>query len=182
MVSFHFLGLYPFFLYKSIINIFIANHTYCLGERFEYIKPIMFTAGVGLLNAEHSVKGQPSEGMVVCKIGGPAYRIGMGGGAASSRVQGTGAADTALDFNAVQRGDAEMENRMNRVIRACINMAQNPIVSIHDQGAGGNGNVLKEIVDPLGAKYDVRNIPLGDPTLSVMEIWGAEYQVRNKIL
>ena len=70
--------------------------------------------------------------MVVCKIGGPAYRIGMGGGAASSRVQGTG--DAQLDFNAVQRGDAEMENRMNRVVRACAEMgAENPIVSIHDQ-------------------------------------------------
>jgi phosphoribosylformylglycinamidine synthase len=70
--------------------------------------------------------------MIVCKIGGPAYRIGMGGGAASSRVQGT--ADAALDFDAVQRGDAEMENRMNRVIRACVEMGENnPIVSIHDQ-------------------------------------------------
>ena len=65
--------------------------------------------------------------------------------------------DTSLDFNAVQRGDAEMENRMNRVIRACINMARNPIISIHDQGAGGNGNVLKEIVDPLGAKYVLKD-------------------------
>ena len=129
--------------------------------------------------------------MVVCKIGGPAYRIGMGGGAASSRVQGTG--DAQLDFNAVQRGDAEMENRMNRVVRACAEMgAENPIVSIHDQvcclhhslficrvnvlsathiqGAGGNGNVLKEIVEPLGARYEVAKIPLGDPTLSVMEV------------
>lgn len=150
------------------------------GERVEYIKPIMFTAGVGLLHGEHSVKGQPEVGMVVCKIGGPAYRIGMGGGAASSRVQGT--ADSALDFNAVQRGDAEMENRMNRVIRACINMARNPIVSIHDQGAGGNGNVLKEIVEPLGARYDIRAIPVGDPTLSVLEIWGAEYQENNAFL
>jgi phosphoribosylformylglycinamidine synthase len=72
------------------------------------------------------------KGMVVCKIGGPAYRIGMGGGAASSRVQGT--ADAALDFNAVQRGDAEMENRMNRVVRGCIELGDvNPIISIHDQ-------------------------------------------------
>ena len=76
--------------------------------------------------------GDPEPGMIVCKIGGPAYRIGMGGGAASSRVQGT--ADAALDFDAVQRGDAEMENRMNRVIRACVEMGENnPIVSIHDQ-------------------------------------------------
>eukprot|EP01035_Chromulina_nebulosa_P023482 gene23482-30441_t len=106
----------------------------------------------------------------------------MGGGAASSRVQGS--KETAqLDFNAVQRGDAEMENRMNRVIRACVEMGEdNPIVSIHDQGAGGNGNVLKEIVEPLGAKFDLRSIPVGDKTLSVMEIWGAEYQENNAIL
>lgn len=76
-----------------------------------------------------------------------------------------------------------MENRMNRVVRACIEMGENnPIVSIHDQGAGGNGNVLKEIVDPLGARYEICKIPLGDPTMSVMEIWGAEYQENNAFL
>ncbi len=151
------------------------------GERYEWIKPIMFTAGVGLLDSRHSTKGDPEVGMIVCKIGGPAYRIGMGGGAASSRAQGD--ADSALDFNAVQRGDAEMENRMNRVIRGCIELGEkNPIVSIHDQGAGGNGNVLKEIVDPKGAKYELRAIPVGDSTLSVLEIWGAEYQENNAFL
>ena len=151
------------------------------GERYEWLKPIMFTAGVGSLDGRHAVKGSPEVGMVVCKIGGPAYRIGMGGGAASSRVQGT--ADADLDFNAVQRGDAEMENRMNRVIRACVELGdRNPIVSIHDQGAGGNGNVLKEIVDPLGARLFLRKIPVGDPTLSVLEIWGAEYQENNAFL
>jgi phosphoribosylformylglycinamidine synthase len=119
--------------------------------------------------------------MVVCKIGGPAYRIGMGGGAASSRLQGT--VDSNLDFDAVQRGDAEMENRMNRVIRSCVELGdKNPIISIHDQGAGGNGNVLKEIVDPMGAKFSLRSLPVGDPTLSVLEIWGAEYQENNAFL
>jgi phosphoribosylformylglycinamidine synthase len=81
--------------------------------------------------------------MLVVKIGGPAYRIGMGGGAASSMVQGENTAE--LDFDAVQRGDAEMEQKLNRVIRACSELGDaNPIVSIHDQGAGGNCNVLKE--------------------------------------
>ena len=109
--------------------------------------------------------------------------VGMGGGAASSRPLGSDESDAALDFNAVQRGDAEMENRMNRVIRACIELGgENPIVSIHDQGAGGNGNVLKEICDPLGARLQIRNIPVGDPTLSVLEIWGAEYQENNAFL
>ena len=156
------------------------------GERVEWIKPVMFTAGVGSMDARHAAKGSPEVGMVVCKIGGPAYRIGMGGGAASSKALGEGAGSAgsaALDFNAVQRGDAEMENRMNRIIRACIEMGDNnPIVSIHDQGAGGNGNVLKELVDPLGARYELRRIPVGDPTLSPLEIWGAEYQENNAFL
>ena len=104
------------------------------GERYEWIKPVMFTAGVGMLNAAHSSKGSPEVGMVVCKIGGPAYRIGMGGGAASSRVQSSNADDAALDFNAVQRGDAEMENRLNRLVRGCVDLGdENPIISIHDQ-------------------------------------------------
>ncbi|DAZ94385.1 TPA: hypothetical protein N0F65_003249, partial [Lagenidium giganteum] len=161
------------------------------GERREYIKPIMFSAGLGQLDARHCVKGDPDIKMYVVKVGGPCYRIGMGGGAASSRIQDAKTAE--LDFNAVQRGDAEMESKMNKVIRACIDLGErNPIVSIHDQGAGGNGNVLKEIVEVPnskpgdanrgGAKYEVRNILVGDETLSVLEIWGAEYQENNALL
>ena len=112
------------------------------GERREWIKPIMFTAGIGQMDARHIEKGQPGKGMLVTKIGGPAYRIGMGGGAASSMIQGENIAE--LDFNAVQRGDAEMEQKLNRVIRACVELgSDNPIISIHDQGAGGNCNVVK---------------------------------------
>jgi phosphoribosylformylglycinamidine synthase len=151
------------------------------GERYEWIKPIMFTAGVGQMDARHINKGAPEKGMLVVKIGGPAYRIGIGGGAASSMIQGENIAE--LDFNAVQRGDAEMEQKLNRVLRACIEMGDsNPIVSIHDQGAGGNCNVVKEIIYPAGAKIEVRKIPLGDDTLSVLEIWGAEYQENNALL
>ena len=153
------------------------------GERREWVKPVMFSAGVGQMDSEHTVKGVPEKGMWVVKIGGPAYRIGMGGGTASSRVQDVKTA--ALDFNAVQRGDAEMENKMNRVVRACVELgaeAMNPIVSIHDQGAGGNGNVLKEITEPAGAVLEVRQLPVGDATLSVLEIWGAEYQENNALL
>ena len=119
--------------------------------------------------------------MWVVKIGGPAYRIGMGGGAASSMVHGDN--PEHLDFNAVQRGDAEMEQKVNRVIRACSELGpDNPIVSIHDQGAGGNCNVLKEIVEPAGARLEIREIPIGDDSLSVLEIWGAEYQENNALL
>ncbi len=119
--------------------------------------------------------------MLVVKVGGPAYRIGMGGGAASSMIQGENVAE--LDFNAVQRGDAEMEQKLNRVIRACVELGdKNPIQSIHDQGAGGNCNVVKEIVHPAGAKIEIRKILVGDATLSVLEIWGAEYQEQNALL
>lgn len=151
------------------------------GERFEWVKPIMFSAGVGQMDARFAAKGEPENGMLVIKIGGPCYRIGIGGGAASSRVQSAENAD--LDFDAVQRGDAEMENRMNRLMRACCDLGdKNPIVSVHDQGAGGNGNILKELVEPVGASYDIRKVNIGDETLSVLEIWGAEYQENNGLL
>ena len=127
------------------------------GERFEWVKPIMFSAGVGTMDSRFADKGEPEIGMLVVKLGGPAYRIGIGGGAASSRVQSSENAD--LDFDAVQRGDAEMGNRLNRLMRACCDLGdKNPIVSVHDQGAGGNGNILKELVEPIGAKYDIRNV------------------------
>ena len=141
----------------------------------------MFTGGLGQIDARHLRKEVPEAGMWVVKIGGPAYRIGLGGGAASSMVQGENAAE--LDFNAVQRGDAEMEQKVNRVIRACVEMGEgNPIVSIHDQGAGGNCNVLKEIAEPAGARIELRKIPVGDETLSVLEIWVAEYQEQDALL
>ncbi len=151
------------------------------GERREWIKPIMFSAGVGQMDARHTDKTEAKKGMLVVKVGGPAYRIGMGGGAASSMIQGQNIAE--LDFNAVQRGDAEMEQKLNRVIRACVELGeQNPVKSIHDQGAGGNCNVVKEIVHPAGAKIEIRKIQIGDNTLSVLEIWGAEYQEQNALL
>jgi phosphoribosylformylglycinamidine synthase len=151
------------------------------GERREWLKPIMFSGGIGQMDARHTKKTDPNKGMLVVKIGGPAYRIGMGGGAASSMIQGENVAE--LDFNAVQRGDAEMEQKLNRVIRACVELGEkNPIQSIHDQGAGGNCNVVKEIVHPAGAKIEIRKIQSGDATLSVLEIWGAEYQEQNALL
>lgn len=151
------------------------------GERREWLKPIMFSGGIGQIDHIHVTKGEPEVGMLVVKIGGPAYRIGMGGGAASSMVSGQN--DAELDFNAVQRGDAEMAQKLYRVVRACIEMGEkNPIISIHDQGAGGNCNVVKEIIYPKGAKIDIRAIVVGDNTMSVLEIWGAEYQEQDAIL
>ncbi|MBZ3888399.1 Phosphoribosylformylglycinamidine synthase [Sciurus carolinensis] len=152
------------------------------GQRREWIKPIMFSGGIGSMEAEHVGKETPEPGMDVVKVGGPVYRIGVGGGAASSvQVQGDNASD--LDFGAVQRGDPEMEQKMNRVIRACVEAPmENPICSLHDQGAGGNGNVLKELSDPAGAIIYTSRFQLGDPTLNALEIWGAEYQESNALL
>ena len=151
------------------------------GERREWIKPIMFTAGIGMIDGRHVKKDEPTQGMLVVKVGGPCYRIGIGGGAASSRLSDE--KDTGLDFDAVQRGDAEMENKMNRVIRGCVELGdRNPILSIHDQGAGGNSNVLKEIAEPAGCCLDLRALLIGDPSLSQLEIWGSEYQENCALL
>jgi phosphoribosylformylglycinamidine synthase len=151
------------------------------GQRREWVKPIMFTGGIGQVDDSHIKKKVPQKGMKIVQVGGPAYRIGIGGGAASSMVQGENREE--LDFNAVQRGNAQMEQKMNRVIRACIEMgASNPIMSIHDQGAGGPCNVLTELVEPAGGRVEIRNIQVGDRTMSVLEIWGAEYQERNAFL
>ena len=151
------------------------------GERREWLKPIMFSAGFGQIDHSHIEKDHAKVGMLVVKLGGPAYRIGLGGGAASSVTSGTN--DAELDFNAVQRGDAEMAQKLNRVVRTCVELgAANPILSIHDQGAGGNCNVVKEIIYPGGAEIDIRKIPVGDASLSVMDIWGAEYQENDALL
>ena len=151
------------------------------GERWGYLKPIMFTAGVGQIDDRHTRKEKEQKGMIIVQVGGPAYRVGFGGGAASSMLQGENAAE--LDFNAVQRGDAEMEQKMNRVIRACNEMGDKTLIDvIHDQGAGGPANVLKELVEKSGGRVEVRNIRVGDPTMSVLEIYVAEYQERNGFL
>jgi len=151
------------------------------GERREWLKPIMFSGGLGAIDHSHLKKWEAEAGMLVVKLGGPAYRIGLGGGAASSMTSGSN--DAELDFNAVQRGDAEMAAKLNRVVRACVELGpENPILSIHDQGAGGNCNVVKEIIFPGGGEINIRAIPLGDANMSVLDIWGAEYQENDALL
>ncbi len=151
------------------------------GERWGFIKPIMFTGGIGQIDDRHTEKDREEKGMLIVQVGGPAYRVGFGGGAASSMLQGENAEE--LDFNAVQRGDAEMEQKMNRVIRACNEMGDRTLIDvIHDQGAGGPANVLKELVEHSGGWIEIRNIRVGDPTMSVLEIYVAEYQERNGFL
>jgi phosphoribosylformylglycinamidine synthase len=151
------------------------------GERWGFLKPIMFTGGVGQIDNSLTEKKAQEKGMLIVQIGGPAYRVGFGGGAASSMLQGENVSD--LDFDAVQRGDAEMEQKMNRVIRACNEMGGKSIIDvIHDQGAGGPANVLKELVEESGGRIDIRKIQVGDPTMSVLEIYVAEYQERSGLL
>ena len=161
---------------EPVITGFTRSFAQCIpngdipnGERREYLKPMLFSGGVGQLDDRHLHKGQPEKDMLVVKVGSPAYRIGLGGGAAWSRMQD--AWQAALDFEAVQRGDAEMENKMIRVIRG-----ENPIVWIHEQGAGGNGNVLKEISAPNGAEMDIFK------TMCVKEVWGAELQENDAMV
>ena len=151
------------------------------GERWGFLKPIMFTGGIGQIDDRHTEKKEAVKGMLIVQVGGPAYRVGFGGGAASSMLQGEN--ESALDFNAVQRGDAEMEQKMNRVIRACNEMGGSSLIDvIHDQGAGGPANVLKELVEHAGGRVEIRNIRVGDPTMSVLEIYVAEYQERVGLL
>jgi len=145
------------------------------GARREFRKPVLYSAGMGRVLDMHVEKRVPEKGMLIVRIGGPAYRIGVGGGSASSMIHG--AQDEELDFKSVQRGNAEMENRVNRVIQACAEMREdNPIESIHDQGAGGISNMLTELMDPAGGTIDIRKVTLGDATMSALEIWVAEYQ------
>ncbi len=151
------------------------------GQRWAFLKPIMFTAGLGQIDDRLTEKMAPEKGMLIIQVGGPAYRVGFGGGAASSMLQGENVSN--LDFDAVQRGDAEMEQKMNRVIRACNEMGGKSIIDvIHDQGAGGPANVLKELVEKSGGRIEIRNIRVGDPTMSVLEIYVAEYQERAGLL
>jgi len=151
------------------------------GQRREFRKPVLYSGGVGHIDGSHTKKHTPEKGMLIVAIGGPAYAIGEGGGAASSMVQGQN--DAGLDFKSVQRGNGEMGNKAVRVIRACAEMGdENPIESIHDQGAGGPSNVLTELMETVGGKVDIRQIVLGDKTMSVLSIWSAEYQERYGLL
>jgi phosphoribosylformylglycinamidine synthase len=148
-------------------------------DRIEWVKPIMFSAGVGAISEENLYKKDAKPGMLVIRIGGPAYKIGLGGGYASSLDQDSNNSDN--DQSAVQRGDPEMCTKMNNVLRYLIDN-KNIIVSIHDQGSGGLGNVVKEIVHPYGADIQLDKVTLGDKTMDGWEIWSAEFQESNVLL
>lgn len=149
-------------------------------KQYGYDKVIMLAGGVGFGNRKDALKGTPEVGEKVVVMGGDNYRIGMGGGAVSS--VDTGHYDNAVELNAVQRANPEMQKRVANVIRTLAEAEVNPIVSIHDHGAGGHLNCLSELVETTGGKIDVNALPVGDPTLSAREIVGNESQERMGML
>ncbi len=149
------------------------------GTRYGYHKPIMLAGGVGNIRADQVEKCELPPGTLLVHLGGPGMRIGLGGGAASSL--GAGANTEQLDFDSVQRGNAEMERRVQEVIDACARMgADNPILAIHDVGAGGLSNAFPELAEGAGrgARIDLERIPLEDRSMSPLEVWCNESQER----
>jgi phosphoribosylformylglycinamidine synthase len=149
-------------------------------KKFAYDKVIMLAGGVGFANKRDALKEEPQTGEKVVVLGGDNYRIGMGGGAVSSVA--TGEYTSGIELNAVQRANPEMQKRVSNVIRALAESEFNPVVSIHDHGAGGHLNCLSELVETTGGKIDMSQLPVGDPTLSAKEIIGNESQERMGLL
>jgi len=147
---------------------------------FGYDKVIMMAGGIGFGKSEDSLKEIPEGGEDVIILGGDNYRIGMGGGAVSSVA--TGEYGNTIELNAVQRSNPEMQKRVFNAIRAMVEMEKNPIVSIHDHGAGGHLNSISELVEATGGEIHIDALPLGDPTLSDKEIIGNESQERMGLL
>ncbi|MBN2166209.1 MAG: phosphoribosylformylglycinamidine synthase [Marinilabiliaceae bacterium] len=145
-------------------------------KKFAFDKVIMLAGGIGFAKSEDSLKEEPKVGDQVVLLGGDNYRIGMGGGAVSSVA--TGEYANAIELNAVQRSNPEMQKRAMNAIRALVESDKNPIISIHDHGAGGHLNCLSELVESTGGTIHVDKLPVGDPTLSYKEIVGNESQER----
>lgn len=146
---------------------------------YGYHKPIMIAGGIGNISGQHTHKNDIPVGSLLIQLGGPGMRIGMGGSAASSMATGTNTAD--LDFDSVQRGNPEMERRAQEVINGCWQLGpKNPIISIHDVGAGGLSNAFPEITNDAkrGALFDLRKIPLEESGMAPKEIWSNESQER----
>jgi phosphoribosylformylglycinamidine synthase len=149
------------------------------GLRRGYHKPIMIAGGLGTISDDQTHKLPFGAGTLLIQLGGPGMRIGMGGGAASSMAAGTNTA--ALDFDSVQRGNPEIQRRAQEVINHCWALgASNPVVAIHDVGAGGISNAFPELVDGAGkgATFDIRKVPLEETGLAPKEIWCNESQER----
>ncbi len=163
----------------NLAGYFRTLETWVNGERRGYHKPIMLAGGVGNIREDHVHKEPLPEGALLIQLGGPGMLIGLGGGAASSMATGANAAE--LDFDSVQRGNPEMQRRAQEVIDRCWQMgANNPIVSIHDVGAGGLSNALPELVHGggKGGVFQLRAVPSEEPGMSPREIWCNEAQER----
>ena len=149
------------------------------GEVRGYHKPIMIAGGLGSIQAQQSHKVPFGPGTLLIQLGGPGMLIGLGGGAASSMTTGSNTAD--LDFASVQRGNPEIQRRCQEVIDACWQQGEaNPILSIHDVGAGGISNALPELAESagLGARFELREVHIEEPGMSPREIWSNESQER----
>jgi phosphoribosylformylglycinamidine synthase len=149
------------------------------GVQRGYHKPIMIAGGLGSIAANQTKKVVFPAGTLLVQLGGPGMRIGMGGGAASSLASGANA--QALDFDSVQRGNPEIERRAQEVINHCFGLGElNPVLAIHDVGAGGLSNAFPELVDGagLGARFDLSQVPLEESGLAPKEIWCNESQER----
>ena len=156
----------------SLLTFEHVEHNRNLG----YDKVIMLAGGIGYGKQEQALKDTPSKGDKIVILGGDNYRIGMGGAAVSS--VDTGQYGSGIELNAVQRSNPEMQKRAANVIRGMVESSENPIVSIHDHGAGGHLNCLSELVEDTGGKIQLDTLPIGDPTLSDKEIIGNESQER----
>tara|TARA_Y100001933_G_scaffold265154_1_gene336003 strand:- start:13874 stop:17593 length:3720 start_codon:yes stop_codon:yes gene_type:complete len=145
-------------------------------RKLGFDKVIMMAGGIGYGKVDQALKDTPSKGDRIVILGGDNYRIGMGGAAVSSAD--TGEFSSAIELNAVQRSNPEMQKRASNAIRGLFESHENPIVSIHDHGAGGHLNCLSELVEETGGTIDTDKLPVGDPTLSKKELIGNESQER----
>jgi len=156
----------------SVLTFEHKEHNRMLG----FDKVIMMAGGIGYGKSSQALKDRPKKGDKIVILGGDNYRIGMGGAAVSSAD--TGEFSAAIELNAVQRSNPEMQKRAANAIRGLVENDTNPVVSIHDHGAGGHLNCLSELVEETGGKIDMDKLPIGDPTLSAKEIIGNESQER----
>ena len=145
-----------------------------------YDKVIMLAGGIGYGKVKQSIKSIPKKNDVIAILGGDNYRIGMGGASVSSTD--TGKYSSGIELNAVQRSNPEMQKRVANTIRAFVELDDNPIVSIHDHGAGGHLNCLSELVEDTGGVVNIDKLPVGDDTLSFKEIIGNESQERMGLI
>ncbi|HET9653000.1 MAG TPA: phosphoribosylformylglycinamidine synthase, partial [Usitatibacter sp.] len=163
----------------NLAGYFRALEIECRGEVRGYHKPIMLAGGYGNISDRHTHKKPLTGGTLFIQLGGPGFLIGLGGGAASSMASGQNV--ESLDFDSVQRANAELERRCQEVIDACWQMGdRNPILSIHDVGAGGLSNAFPELAHSggVGAQFDLRKVPNEEPGMTPMQIWSNESQER----